>query len=224
MDFQKGSERQGGTSYSYRRGEILNVATALFAEHGYKPTTVRMIADAAGILSGSLYHHFPSKETILEEILRRFLTELNSGFRSIVARGRDSGETLTSLIRYSFDVIHESGPEVTLFQSELSMIPRRPEFAAIDDLVKENGAIWMQVIERGQRSGELRDAVDPEIHYRFMRDAIWSTVTWYRPAGGMSPEQLASAFVDTLVHGLWQRPTYGRTDGQSDDRPIAHRA
>ncbi|UMG92355.1 helix-turn-helix domain-containing protein [Nocardioides sp. TF02-7] len=48
----------GGTAgEGTRRGELLAIAARLFAEKGFKNTTVRDIADAAGILSGSLYHH-----------------------------------------------------------------------------------------------------------------------------------------------------------------------
>ena len=45
----------------------------MFAERGLRATTVRDIADSAGILSGSLYHHFKSKEQMVEEVLRDFL-------------------------------------------------------------------------------------------------------------------------------------------------------
>ena len=45
----------------------------MFAERGLRATTVRDIADSAGILSGSLYHHFKSKEQMVEEVLRGFL-------------------------------------------------------------------------------------------------------------------------------------------------------
>ena len=48
----------------------------LFAEKGFKNTTVRDIADAAGILSGSLYHHFDSKEAMVDELLDSFQTAL----------------------------------------------------------------------------------------------------------------------------------------------------
>src|SRR5262249_57938903 len=58
--------RQPGTGaaplVSERREEILAIAAKIFADKGYASTTVREIADAAGILSGSLYHHFDSKE------------------------------------------------------------------------------------------------------------------------------------------------------------------
>ncbi len=50
---------------SERRDEILAIAAQLFAERGFAATTVREIADAAGILSGSLYHHFDSKASMV---------------------------------------------------------------------------------------------------------------------------------------------------------------
>src|SRR5215472_18769414 len=53
-----------GPARSQRRARMLELAGELFAQKGYRATTVREIADAAGILSGSLYHHFDSKESI----------------------------------------------------------------------------------------------------------------------------------------------------------------
>src|ERR1700682_2531562 len=52
-----------------RRQEILSAAARLFASEGVVSTTVRDIGRVAGILSGSLYHHFPSKESMVDEIL-----------------------------------------------------------------------------------------------------------------------------------------------------------
>ena len=53
----------------------------MFAERGLRATTVRDIADSAGILSGSLYHHFKSKEQMVEEVLRDFLDWLFAATR-----------------------------------------------------------------------------------------------------------------------------------------------
>jgi AcrR family transcriptional regulator len=68
---------------SERREEILAIAAELFAARGFATTTVRDIADAAGILSGSLYHHFDSKESMVDEILRRFLDEVLASYRRV---------------------------------------------------------------------------------------------------------------------------------------------
>ncbi len=68
-----------------RRDELLVLAAAMFAERGLKATTVRDIADSAGILSGSLYHHFKSKEQMVEEVTRDFLDWLFSRYEEIIA-------------------------------------------------------------------------------------------------------------------------------------------
>ncbi|OKH85150.1 hypothetical protein EB75_00860 [Mycobacterium sp. ST-F2] len=60
-----------------RRDELLELAAAMF--------TVRDIADSAGILSGSLYHHFKSKEQMIEEVMRDFLDWLFARYEEIIA-------------------------------------------------------------------------------------------------------------------------------------------
>ena len=59
-----------------RRTEILQTAASLIATSGLR-TSLQEIADAAGILPGSLYHHFESKEAILVELLRRYHSDLD---------------------------------------------------------------------------------------------------------------------------------------------------
>src|SRR3954464_13446902 len=59
-----------------RRTEILQTANSVIAASGLR-TSLQQIADAAGILAGSLYHHFESKEAILVELIRRYHAELD---------------------------------------------------------------------------------------------------------------------------------------------------
>ncbi|MDG6094917.1 TetR/AcrR family transcriptional regulator [Acetobacter sp. AN02] len=56
-----------------RRGEILTVATQLFAAKGYRAASMREIADHAGLLAGSLYHYFRSKEALFVEVHQKAL-------------------------------------------------------------------------------------------------------------------------------------------------------
>ncbi len=68
-----------------RRTEILQTAASLIASSGLR-TSLQEIADAAGILPGSLYHHFESKEAILIELIRRYQDDLDRIGRSAQAR------------------------------------------------------------------------------------------------------------------------------------------
>src|ERR1700758_5814149 len=69
---QAGNADDSGT----RRTEILQTAASLIASSGLR-TSLQEIADAAGILPGSLYHHFESKEAILVELIRRYHADLD---------------------------------------------------------------------------------------------------------------------------------------------------
>jgi AcrR family transcriptional regulator len=66
-----------------RREVILREAAELFARQGVAATTVREIADAAGILSGSLYHHFTSKDEIVDAVVSSFLHDLRAAYDEV---------------------------------------------------------------------------------------------------------------------------------------------
>jgi AcrR family transcriptional regulator len=68
-----------------RRAEILAIATKLFAEKGFQATSIREIANAAGILSGSLYYHFDTKEDMLHEIIKDYASYLRAGYEKCAA-------------------------------------------------------------------------------------------------------------------------------------------
>src|SRR2546430_5801327 len=106
------------TNDSERRTELLELAARMFAERGFRATTVRDIADAAGILSGSLYHHFDSKESMVDEILTGFQEELFGRYEEIVARGDAPRETLGAVVVASFEAIHRHHAEGAIYQDE----------------------------------------------------------------------------------------------------------
>ena len=60
-----------------RRTEILDAAATLFASSGFR-TSLKEIADACGILPGSLYHHFESKEALIVELVERYHADLDT--------------------------------------------------------------------------------------------------------------------------------------------------
>src|SRR5678815_817596 len=68
-----------------RRTEILDTAASLIASSGMR-TSLKEIADACGILPGSLYHHFDSKEAILVELIERYYDDLDAIAKDTLAR------------------------------------------------------------------------------------------------------------------------------------------
>lgn len=195
----RGGQQEHG---SERREQILSIAARLIAKRGYSATTVRDIADEAGILSGSLYHHFSSKEAILQEILRGFMAGLLSRFEEIVAEGGSPHGILDKLIGHAFATIETQPDAVGLYQNELSFLARQPGFEFLVETSKRIETLWLTQIRDGQDVGVFRDSLDAPIAYRFIRDAVWSTVAWYRPGRGHSAQSLTENFLDLLHRGL----------------------
>ncbi|ETT28211.1 MULTISPECIES: TetR/AcrR family transcriptional regulator [Rhodococcus] len=187
---------------SGRRAELLDIAAQLFASRGVRATTVRDIADAAGILSGSLYHHFDSKESMVDEILRGFLDDLFGRYREIVASGADSRATLEALITASYESIDKSHAAVAIYQDEAKRLVENERFSYISDLNTEFRDLWVGVIERGIADGTFRPDVDVELVFRFLRDTVWVAVRWYRPGGTLTADKVAQQYLSIVLDGL----------------------
>jgi AcrR family transcriptional regulator len=185
-----------------RRAELLALAARLFADRGYVSTTVRDIADAAGILSGSLYHHFDSKESMADEILTGFLDELFGAYGEIVGRGRPPRETLEAVVVASFESIHRRPAEVAIYQSEAKHLMALPRFAYLNDRNAEFRKLWNGILTDGVAGGVFRPDLDVELVYRFIRDTVWVAVRWYNPDGALSAHDVAEQYLGILLEGI----------------------
>lgn len=187
---------------SGRRDEIIAIATRLIASRGYSSTTVRDIADEAGILSGSLYHHFSSKEAVLQEILRAFMGDTLAHFERIVASEGSYREHLDQLIEHAFLTIEQRPDEVRIYQNETGFMMTQPGFEFLADGAARIEELWLEQITAGQADGAFRDSVDPRLAFRFIRDAVWSTVFWYRPGGRHTAASVSENYLELLHAGL----------------------
>ena len=185
-----------------RRDELLAIAAGLFAERGFKNTTVRDIADAAGILSGSLYHHFDSKESMVDELLDTFQTELWKKYDAITASDLTPKGKLTAVVRASFEAIGEHHSEVAIFQSDALYLATFERFGYLIERNRKFRTLWTRLLEDGVASGELRADLDVALVYRFLRDTVWVAVRWYRPGGTLTPADVADQYLSILLEGL----------------------
>jgi TetR/AcrR family transcriptional regulator, cholesterol catabolism regulator len=190
------------TPETSRRDELLAIAARLFAERGFKNTTVRDIADAAGILSGSLYHHFDSKESMVDELLDTFQTELWKQYDAISESDLSPRAKLEAIVRASFDAIDHHHSEVAIFQNDAAYLTTFDRFAYLDERNVRFRQLWTGLLEAAVRSGELRSDLDVELVYRFLRDTVWVAVRWYRPGGALTPADVADQYLTILLEGI----------------------
>ncbi|MDN5744807.1 MAG: TetR/AcrR family transcriptional regulator [Nocardioidaceae bacterium] len=185
-----------------RREELLAIAAQLFAEKGVRHTTVRDIADGAGILSGSLYHHFDSKESMVDEILSTFQDGLFGQYDEILASGEDARTKLERAVRVSFDAIDQHPHEVAIFQNDAVHLGAFERFGYLADRNAQSRQLWVGLLDEGLRTGVLRADLDITLTYRFIRDTVWVAVRWYRPGGALKPADIADQYVRILLDGI----------------------
>ena len=185
-----------------RRAELLGIAAGLFAEKGFTNTTVRDIADAAGILSGSLYHHFDSKESMVEEILDSFQGELFASYDGVLASDDDPRTKLERVVRLSFEAIDQHPAEVAIYQNDASYLGSFDRFGFLGERNEQMRTMWTGLLREGVEAGVLRRDLDVELVYRFIRDTVWVAVRWYRPGGALTHEAVADQYLTILLDGI----------------------
>jgi TetR/AcrR family transcriptional regulator, cholesterol catabolism regulator len=185
-----------------RRDELLALAATMMAERGLRATTVRDIADAAGILSGSLYHHFKSKEEMVDEVLRTFLDWLFERYQHVIDTEADPLERLKGLFMASFEAIEHRHAQVVIYQDEAKRLSGQPRFAYLEARNREQRKMWVDVLNQGIDQGCFRADIDVDLVYRFIRDTTWVSVRWYQPDRGLTAEQVGTQYLSIVLGGI----------------------
>jgi AcrR family transcriptional regulator len=188
-----------------RRSEILETAATLFASKGLR-TSLREIADACGILPGSLYHHFESKEAIIVELIERYHADLDVVAAEALAELPQPGPesirqrivTLTSAIAACAGR-HRAAVLLTFYE---------PRSGAGDDLVRVTRRTPMaiekamlELLRLGRESGYIRPGVDLEA----LADRFCTTSLAVFP-GVPGADQLPAIRCRILLDGVAARP------------------
>lgn len=176
------------------RDRILHAAARLFRERGYQGTTVRDIAEAVGILSGSLFYHFRSKEEILLEIMREAALSLCLRAEDVLHRTEDPAERLKQIIDIELEWmvgdIKKDYLAVLVFEWREVPESAKPEFTRLR--VRYHG-IWRDVLAQYGKLVPLRIPVDAAA--RILHGALMGAMTWFRTSGRYSAQE----FRDMLV-------------------------
>src|SRR5690606_37045279 len=126
---------------------------------GITRTTVREIADAVGILSGSLYHHFESKEEMVEEIISAYLEDLHARYRVVAESNADPVDCLEELVRTSFASLESNAHACEIYQNDYNYITQLPRFASLRRVSQNTQRIWLDTLSAGVDQGVFRKDV-----------------------------------------------------------------
>jgi len=169
-----------------RRQHILAAATKRFAEFGFGPTTVRQIADDVGLLSGSLYHHFDTKEDMLHEIVRQAVRQLEDVTRRIMSAPVDPEVRLTALIITYLEGVTSQYAAHNILYNERKFIRRGVDFAYVEESRTFTYGAWEQVLREGIEQGLFRPELEVAMVISTMMRLMNNGAEW-KAVGNSSP-------------------------------------
>nr|WP_207202253.1 MULTISPECIES: TetR/AcrR family transcriptional regulator [unclassified Pseudomonas] len=178
------------------RGKLLQTAAHLFRNKGYERTTVRDLASAVGIQSGSIFHHFKSKDDILRAVMEETIHYNTALMRVELAAAGSVRERVLALIRCELQSIMGGSGEamaVLVYEWRSLSAEGQAQVLALRDIYEQ---IWLQVLGEAREAGYIKG--DVFITRRFLTGALSWTTTWFRADGSMTLEQLAEEAL-TLV-------------------------
>jgi AcrR family transcriptional regulator len=191
------------SNFEVRREEIRRGATRVFASRGYASATMRDVADEIGILAGSLYHYFPSKEDLLVEGLQCFYADTTRELESVIHNGEEPVGTVKAMIALAVRFLVERPDETTIMLNDFDYLRVIPAFEFIDAAADAVEQLWVSVLVAGTQSGAFRTDLDPEIVYRTIMGSIFAAARWYTPDGPIRVDafvaQLATTFLDGVI-------------------------
>ena len=168
------------------RERILLEASRLFRHHGYAATTLREVADAAGIKAGSIYYHFESKEQILGEVLDKGILAVAAAVRERVEalpKGATARQKVAAAIEgHLWGLLHH-GDFTSANIRIYGQIP--PAAKNRHRKVRRDYAdYWDALLDEALQRGELRRDIGATIARLFVIGALNWTVEWYNPQKG----------------------------------------
>jgi AcrR family transcriptional regulator len=178
---------------------VLTIAVETFNEFGYDATSMGTLAQRLGTSKSAIYHHFRSKEEVLQRALEYALGGLEAILDDPRAITGAADERLRFVVGEAVGVLCERLPYVTLLLRlrgntaiERSALDRRREFTAA----------MSQLVEAARQEGTLRSDIDARTTSRLLFGMVNSIVEWYRPGGPMTPKMLTHDVLAVAFDGM----------------------
>lgn len=182
------------------REAILESAAQVIRQKGFHAASMADIAEAVQLQKASLYHHFSSKQDILLELLDRALEMVTDRMELVMAEKVPADEKLCLAMRSYLKTLSEQGDLVSVLLLEhrsldpdyqTRHIPHRDRF--------EN--MWRDLIQEGVNTGVFYVENIPMTARGLMGVMNW-TITWYKPNGMLSIDEIADHFANVFLNGI----------------------
>jgi TetR/AcrR family transcriptional regulator, cholesterol catabolism regulator len=198
MTAGKRKPRRRRNNESNRREALLRVSARLFRQKGFDGTTIRDIAKAAGMHSGSPFYHFRSKQEILLAVMEQGLAEGLRRSEAVMALDLPPDERLERLIRTHLGTILEDGNDfipVLLYDWRSLSRENRRRIIAVKD---RYDALWQRLLDELAAAGRLTG--DTRLTRLLIFGAINWSGQWYRAGARLSLDEVAAGAARLFLH------------------------
>ncbi|GGC69742.1 TetR/AcrR family transcriptional regulator [Undibacterium terreum] len=180
-----------------RRADLVRVSARLFREKGFDGTTVRDIAHAVGMRSGSPFYHFKSKQEILAAVMEEGLVAGLGEVERIVASSTPPLEKFRSLVRAHLETVLGEGHDfipVLLYDWHALTPDLQEQIIGLKDRYDQ---LWQKTISELKDAGLIRS--DSKVVRLLLLGAINYSVQWYKPGKGLSLDELSEQTVEFFL-------------------------
>lgn len=189
--------RTRAEDYDEKRERIRDQAAELFAARGFEATSTADIAAEGGFSKALIYHYFKSKEEILQDLLETHIDRLLAAAEAALGDASEPAMKLRAFVRAHMRIYATARARHVLLLNELDALPPRGRAAIVAKerrLVTLASQLFDQLASVPPR---LRSAVAMSFY-----GMINWTCTWYRPDGGVGPEEFADLACNLFLNGL----------------------
>jgi TetR/AcrR family transcriptional regulator, cholesterol catabolism regulator len=180
-----------------RRAKLVRTAARLFREKGFDGTTVRDIAHAVGMRSGSPFYHFRSKQEILLAVMEEGLAAGLAATEAVLAQALPPRGKFRALVRTHLSTLFDEGHDfipVLLYDWRALEPGNRSKIIAVKD---RYDAVWQTMVGELKRAGLVH--TDSRLARLLVIGAINYTATWYKRDGELSLDDVADQTVDFFL-------------------------
>lgn len=176
---------------------LMAAAMEAFYEHGFHGTTVRDIARRCGQTVPSIYYHHENKEGLFVALLEKGTSEVTWRVRAAAAEGGDRPESRFANVIEAIALHMTQRARLAALDSEIRHLspPVRRGYAAQRKEIEE---VLAEVIGDGVRQGVFA-ASHPAETGRAILGMCQAIARWYRPGGGLAPDEIARQYVDIAL-------------------------
>jgi AcrR family transcriptional regulator len=180
---------------------ILSAAHRLFVQQGYTATSMRQVAEAAGIGKATIYHHFPDKQSILAALLGRNIARMDEALQLVRAeddprrRIQVAAQTSIAFLFESADILQIARREIPSGRDQMQ--------GGFANFFQQYMSLLADAIQRGIEQGIFRP-VNPVDTARVLMTMIQGTfaMAYLINERAQSPQQAADALLDVYFQGL----------------------